>query len=455
MDTKRILVVDDDPQVRESIVEILRRKGCIIDACSNGNDALERFRGGGYQLVISDIKMPGMSGIELLEHIKQIDPDVPFIVITAFGAVDLAVDAMKKGAYDFIQKSMNLLDEIELNVARTLEYQSLVTENKQLKKALRDKWDYIGQTASIRNIRELVETIAQSRSTVLISGESGTGKELIARSIHSQSPRSAAPFVKINCAALPEGLIESELFGHEKGAFTGALRNKTGKFERASGGTLLLDEIGEMPIGVQAKLLRVLQEREINKVGGDDPISIDVRIVATTNRNLQKEIERGSFREDLFYRLNVFHIQLPPLRERMEDIEALAAHFVAKYNAENGFRVDGLDDACFKTLRSYTWPGNIRELENAIERAVVLTRSGVITPRAFFLTGAAETRADGLRPGMTVAEAEKELILRTLDFCAQNRTKAAEMLDISIRTLRNKLNEYGLGRCSEEHVEAL
>jgi DNA-binding NtrC family response regulator len=455
MEQRKILVVDDDSQVRESIVEIMRRKNCATESCSNGTDALARVRDESFDLVVSDIKMPGMSGIELLEQVKQIDPDMPFIVITAFGAVDLAVEAMKKGAYDFIQKSMNLLDELELTIERTLRYRTLVAENKQLKQALRDKWDYIGNSTSMKEMRELVQTVAQSRSTVLISGESGTGKELIARSIHYQSPRSGAPFVKINCAALPEGLIESELFGHEKGSFTGAMKNRTGKFELASGGTLLLDEIGEMPVGVQAKLLRVLQEREISKVGGDDTIAVDVRIVATTNRDLRKEIERGAFREDLFYRLNVFHIQLPPLRERMDDIESLAAHFVRKYNAENGFRVEGMHAGCFQKLKSYTWPGNIRELENAVERAVVLTRSGQIAPDAFALEHASHVPQQGLRAGMTVAEAEKELILRTLSFCNQNRTKAAAMLDISIRTLRNKLHEYGDEQVSREAAEAL
>ncbi|MFP4416702.1 MAG: sigma-54-dependent transcriptional regulator [Chitinispirillaceae bacterium] len=439
---KRVLVVDDDLHMRESLVEILERKGLQVESCSNGHQALEVFQNESYDLVISDIKMPGMSGIELLEKIKKIDEDIPFVVITAFGAVDLAVEAMKKGAYDFIQKSMNLLDQVELNVERTLRYRNLVTENKRLKTALRDKWNYIGATRSIKEIKELVATVAQSRSTVLISGESGTGKELIARSIHYLSPRQAGPFVKVNCAALPEGLIESELFGHEKGAFTGALRSRAGMFERASGGTFLLDEIGEMPIHVQAKLLRVLQEREVSKVGGDNSVSVDVRIVATTNRNLRQEVEKGNFREDLFYRLNVFHIQLPPLRERMEDFEVLANHFVQKCNDENGFHVEGLEPECFEKMRKHSWPGNIRELENAVERAVVLTRNGMIKPALFDVATPVKSGGQGLEAGMTVADAEKELILKTLEYCNDNRTKAAQMLDISIRTLRNKLNEY-------------
>jgi DNA-binding NtrC family response regulator len=444
MEKRKILVVDDDTIMRESVVEILRRRGYAIEACTNGREALEAFGRGEFDLVISDIKMPGMTGIELLSKIKQIDPDIPFLVITAFGDVSLAVDAMKKGAYDFIQKSENLLDELEMSVDRTLQYGSLLSENKRLKSALREQWSYIGATGPIEQIRELARKVAESRSTVLLTGESGTGKELIARSIHYQSPRQNGPFVKINCAAMPEGLIESELFGHEKGAFTGALRTKLGKFELASGGTLLLDEIGEMPTVMQAKLLRVLQEQEINKVGGDVPVEIDVRIVATTNRNLEEEIRKGAFREDLYYRLNVFHIHLPPLRERLEDIEALAEHFVKKYNQQNGFGVEGLDPACGPLLRRHGWPGNIRELEHAVERAVVLTRTGLIRPEAFALRESGDSKKQSLRPGMTIAEAEKELILSTLEFCGQNRTKAAQMLDISIRTLRNKLHEYGV-----------
>lgn len=448
MDKKRILVVDDDRYSREPIKETLRRKGYEVDAVGSGAEALELFTGGVFDLVISDLKMPGMTGIELLEKIKQIDADMPFLVMTAFGAVDVAVDAMKKGAYDFIQKSQNLLEEIELNVERTLQFRSLVVENKQLRTALQLRWDFIGKTPVMDEIRAMVITIAPSRSTVLITGESGTGKELIARALHQQSPRQSSPFVKVNCAALPEGLIESELFGHEKGAFTGALKNKPGKFELANGGTLLLDEIGEMTIPMQAKLLRVLQEREINKVGGDDPIEINVRVLVTTNRDLEAEIRKGTFREDLYYRLNVFHIHLPPLRERKDDIVTLCEHFLRKYNEENGFTVEGFESGCLDQLQKYSWPGNIREIENTIERAVVLTRTGRI-PRAHCSlrpTGA-ELRSTGggafeFKPGITIANAEKELILRTLDHCQQNRTKAAEILDISIRTLRNKMNEY-------------
>ncbi len=439
---KNILVVEDDLQMRETIVEILRRKKHNPVAFSNGIDALNGFKNGVFDLVISDVKMPGMTGVELLEKVKQIDADIPFIIVTAFGDVPIAVETMKKGAYDFIEKGGNLLEILEFSVERAIQHQSLLNENIHLRDTLQKRWQYIGKTSTIESIRELVDSIANSRSTVLITGESGTGKELVARSIHYLSNRRNEPFIKINCAALPDGLIESELFGHEKGAFTGALKTRAGFFEMASGGTLLLDEIGEMSINVQAKLLRVLQEREVNKVGGDEPVEVDVRVLATSNKNLEAMVNENSFREDLFFRINVFHIVLPPLRERMDDIPLLVEHFIEKYNNENGFSVSGIEDSAMKIIKSHTWPGNIRELENTIERAVVLKKCGKIASEVFDFKTMANVKSDGLEPGMTVAEAEKRLILCTLEFCKQNRTKAAEMLDISIRTLRNKLNEY-------------
>lgn len=455
MSKAHILVVDDNELFRESVVETLRRADHEVESAENGQNGLTKFQEGAFDLVISDMKMPRMSGLELLERVKQLDRDVPFLIITAYGDIETAVDAMKKGAYDFLQKSDNLVRELELAVERTLRFRSLVNENNELRSALRRQWNYIGSGIAMEEIRKLVSTVAQSQSTVLVSGESGTGKELIARSIHYQSPRHSQRFIKVNCAALPEGLIESELFGHEKGAFTGAFKRKLGKFELATGGTLLLDEIGEMSIGVQAKLLRVLQEGEINRVGGDEPISVDVRLVATTNRDLEEEVREGRFREDLYYRLNVFHVHLPPLRERKDDIPALVEHFVQKYNDRNGFSVENVGSEVLDAFSAYDWPGNIRELENAVERAVVLTRSGEVGVDTLHLGKRKETGgADGrfvFEPGITIAQAEKELILRTLEHCGQNRTKAAQVLDISIRTLRNKLHEYN--RQSEQREQ--
>ncbi len=448
MEQKKILVVDDDSLFRDSILEILRRRGYDLTAAKNGPEALIKFAEDTFDLVISDMKMPQMSGVQLLEKIRQSDTEVPFLIITAFGDVETAVHAMKKGANDYLQKSDSLPVELEMTVERLLEYRGLVKENKQLRSALKGQWNYIGESDCLSAVRTLVEKIADSKSTVLITGESGTGKELIARSIHYQSRRANGPFVKINCAALPEGLIESELFGHEKGAFTGAIKRRLGKFELAHGGTLLLDEIGELPSGVQAKLLRVLQEHEIDNVGGETPVAVDVRIIATTNRDLESEVAAGNFREDLYYRLNVFHIQLPPLRERKSDIPLLANFFVQRFNNENGFSVDVLTAEALAVLGEHAWQGNIRELENTIERAVVLARSGSIDPSLLALRARKSLGTDGdhgiVKPGMTIALAEKELILATLNACGNNRTKTAAMLDISIRTLRNKLHEYAV-----------
>ncbi len=444
MEKKRILVVDDNELFRDSIVETLHRLGFLIDAAQDGPTALKKIDASQYDLVISDMKMPGMSGIELLENIKANHPDIPFLIITAYGAIETAVEAMKKGAYDFLQKSDSLIRELELTVDRTLKYQSLINENRNLRSALNKQFDFIGNNNNMNDIRSMISSVAESRSTVLITGESGTGKELIARAIHFQSKRNSGPFIKVNCAALPDGLIESELFGHEKGAFTGAIKQKKGMFEAASGGSLLLDEIGEMAMIAQAKLLRVLQEKEVHKVGGDDPIEVDVRIIATTNRDLESQVDQDIFREDLFYRLNVFHIHLPPLRERKDDIIQIAEHFVKRFNDENGFSVEGFEENCIPMMKGYDWPGNIRELENAIERAVVLTKSGRIKPDVFKFKNNSERHFNdkSIQPGLTVAEVEKQLILKTLDYCNQNRTRAAELLGISIRTLRNKLNEY-------------
>jgi two-component system response regulator AtoC len=449
MEKRKILVVDDDDYSRHPVCETLKRQGYDVEEAGDGASALDILGKDGFDLVISDFKMPGMNGIELLEKIRKMDLDVPFLIMTAFGTIDIAVDAVKKGANDFLEKGDGISQRLELKVEQLLQYRQLLRENKSLKSVVARQWDYIGDAKAIEDIRALVKTVADSRSTVLITGESGTGKELIARAIHFQSPRHNRPFVKVNCAALPEGLIESELFGHEKGAFTGALNRRLGKFELASGGTLLLDEIGEMHVPMQAKLLRVLQEREINKVGGDDPIEVDIRLIATTNRDLDKEVREGRFREDLFYRLNVIRIHLPPLRDRKEDIPKLVEHFTERYNRENGLAIEGFDQGCWEILTSYDWPGNIRELENAVERAVVLTRSGRIKPDLLSLPFggvAAAASGGGIRSGATISQVEKELIIETLTRCSQNRTKAASLLGISIRTLRNKLNEYGMAK---------
>ncbi len=446
MSKARIMVIDDDPLMRNSTQEILRRAGYDADAFTNGQDGINALEANDYQLILCDMKMPGLSGLEVLDKVKSINEIIPFIVMTAYGTIETAVSAMRKGAYTFIEKPVSSPDELEMLVARALEFTQLREENRSLRQQLSKTCQYVGQSKAMRDVDAMVKSIAGARSTVLITGESGTGKELVARAIHANSTRSARPFIKVNCAALPENLIESELFGHKKGAFTGAIRDTKGKFELASGGTLLLDEIGEMPLSIQSKLLRVLQEREIDKVGGEQPIAVDVRIIATTNRDLRKEIGRGVFREDLYYRLNVVPIHLAPLRERKEDVAELLDYFIKQFNDENGFAVEGADENAVAKLVNYRWPGNIRELQNMVERAVVLQKSGWLKPDCFPLGDPLQSpasRVDGIASGITVAEMEKRLIIRTLDDCANSRTKAADLLGISVRTLRNKLQEYG------------
>ncbi|MEW6753295.1 MAG: sigma-54 dependent transcriptional regulator [Candidatus Latescibacterota bacterium] len=449
MASKRILVVDDDSYMREATEEILRLKGYDVDTAPDGRAALQRLEEAEYDLILSDIRMPGMTGMELLVAARARVPDTHMILMTAYGTIEDAVEAMKKGAFYYVQKGSTDPVEVELLVERALKFQETERENRRLRCELQDRYRFgnmIGKARNMEQVFDLISTVADSRATVLVTGESGTGKELVARALHYSSARSAGPFIRLNCAALPKELMESELFGHEKGAFTGAIKQTRGRFEMADGGTLLLDEISEIDPSLQAKLLRVLQEREFERVGSAHTIKVDVRIIATTNRDLQKEVEAGSFREDLYYRLNVIEISLPPLRERKEDIPALVQSFIAKFNADNGKSVTGITDDALDQLSRYDWPGNIRELENYVERAVVVARGAVIAladfPQKVF-AGPSSRTDDGIHAGLTVHEMERRLIMKTLEGCRGNRTEAATLLGISTRTLRNKLHEYG------------
>jgi DNA-binding NtrC family response regulator len=451
-----ILVVDDEELMRDLISTSLLRLGHKVKVRRNAQEALEavdqlRAEHGRFDLVVSDYKMPGLSGLELAERLLAADPALCVILMTAYGTIETAVKAMKLGVYDYIEKDPDnglKLERLEHTVNQGLQMSSLKSENRRLRETLSERYKFVGGSPVVEGLLRTVEEVASSNSTVLITGESGTGKEMLAQAIHSRSRRANLPFVKINCAAIPESLIESELFGHEKGAYTGAIKSRMGKFELANGGTLLLDEIGEMPLYAQSKLLRVLQEREITKIGGSDEIAIDVRIVCTTNRDLMEEVRKGGFREDLYYRLNVIPLEVPPLRERMSDIEPLAMHFVGKYNRENGYTVPGFKPEALARLKAHAWPGNVRELENVVQRAVVFAKSQDVGVEHLRLDGRAPAAPAvpeaGLAAGMSVAEAERILIMKTLEACQDNRTKAAEMLNISIRTLRNKLNEYKL-----------
>jgi DNA-binding NtrC family response regulator len=452
---KSILVVDDDQLVNEFIIETLTRSGYEMASASSGIEALEILDEREFDLVITDVRMPEMDGITLMTKIKENTPDTVVVVITAFGTVKNAVAAMKKGAYDYILKPCSP-DEITIVVDRALEHRRLSVENRELKAQIKQKYSFdniVGQNRRLLDIFELIQTSAQSKATILLTGESGTGKELVAKAIHYNSPRKDKPFIRVNCAALQDNLIESELFGHEKGAFTGAIRQNRGRFELADGGTLLLDEISEMPLQLQTKLLRVLQESEFERVGSGVPVKVDVRIIATSNRNLPDEVKNGKFREDLFYRLNVIAIEVPPLRARKDDVPLLVDHFIGKYNEEDGRQVEGISEKALGILSSYPWPGNVRELENLVHRAVVTCKEPILTHKDFpnyLALGPNAVMSDMLSEPITVAEGEKILIFKSLERNAGNRTKAAEELGITTRTLRNKMHEYGVADTVKE-----
>lgn len=446
MEKDQILVVDDECSMRLALSEALRRVGYGIDMAEDGFEALQKFRKGGFQLVISDVKMPKMSGLDVLKEIKRMSPHTPVIMVTGYGTIENAVEAMKEGAADYILKPFSY-EDLESAVKRTM----LMSKPDRVSGRDRSSGSrlksrvIVTQNPKMQNLLGLARNIAASNATVLIQGESGTGKELLARFIVENSPRRDKPFVVINCAAIPENLLESELFGHEKGAFTGAVSRRIGKFEMADHGTILLDEISEMSLSLQAKLLRVLQEFELDRIGGKISIPIDVRVISTTNEDLRRAVEEAKFREDLFYRLDVIPLMIPPLRERKEDIPLLVEHFL-KENGERGGpgREVTVSPEAQALLQKYDWKGNVRELENFIERAALVCEEGVIEPRHFFLDGTVRPQSESgeVPVGSTLREMEKQLILKTLEEVKGNRTHAAKVLGISVRTLRNKLKEY-------------
>lgn len=445
----RILIIDDEELVRDFITEVLIRMGFAPLAAPNGEKGIEYLEKSEYDLVITDFKMPGISGNDVLKRAVELWPDCRVIMITAFGTIDHAVEAMKLGAHDYITKPISP-DHLEVIVNKALEYKSLKIENRHSKSEISDKYSFesiVGKSAVMREVFELIRRASPSDSTILINGESGTGKELVAKAIHYNSARAEAPFIKMNCAALPEGLIESELFGHEKGAFTGAIRSTRGRFELADGGTLLLDEISEIPPALQAKLLRVLQEKEFERIGSGQTIRVDVRVIATSNRDLKSEVSNGNFRDDLFYRLNVIPIDLPPLRQRLEDIPLLIDHFLNRFCQKIGLPTKTMSEKAGQILLSYSWPGNVRELENLIERAVVISKNQELKISDFppeIAAGIPTLGKASMDVGMSIGEAEKILILKTLKAHGGNKSKAADVLGISARTLRNKLHEYGI-----------
>ena len=440
-----LLVADDDPGLRESLERTLTREGYRVVLASDGRAALERVQAGGVDLIVTDLRMPGLTGLELLRAAKAIMPDVDVILLTAFGTVEEAVKAMKDGAYDFLTKPFRREQLIKL-VDKALERRDLIEQNKALKKQLEDiraKGQMIGSSPAYRRMLSLVEQVADSSATILIQGESGAGKELVARTIHERSGRRAGPFVAVNCAALPETLLESELFGYEKGAFTGAVGRKEGRFELAGGGTLFLDEVADLSLVTQPKILRVLQEGEFERLGGTRTIQVDVRIVAATNQDLAEMVKDKRFREDLYYRLNVITVRVPPLRERHEDIRLLAQHYLRVYAAKNGRKLEGFSNEALERLESYKWPGNVRELENLIERTVLLARKDRIDAEDLpeEVAGVKRPPRDAILElvGTPLAEIEQRLLDETLRITGGNKTQAAKLLGIDVRTVARKL----------------
>ena len=435
----RILIVEDDPHMREGLTASIEKKGHKVEVACDALEAKLKLAGQGFDLVITDLRMPKGSGMDVLDCTRDLQPATPVVVITAYGTVEKAVEAMKKGAVDFIQKPFSLTDLWE-TLDRCLGSRGAHGPDR----AGSDPQVILTRNSQMLLILQRARAVAGTKVPVLLQGESGTGKELLARFIHRNSPRAHKPLVAVNCAAIPDNLLESELFGHEKGAFTGAISRKIGKFEQANGSTLLLDEIGEMSLNLQAKLLRVLQEWEVDRLGGNGPIAVDVRVIATTNADLLEGVRNGKFREDLYFRLSVMPLRLPPLRERKEDIPLLAEHFLKLACREHSRSIGGFTPRAMEKLEGHDWPGNVRELKNVIERAVLLASGDLVGEKDVWIEQLAGKEPEGIpgNGGRSLKDMERELILKTLEMEGWNRTRASAKLGISIRTLRNKLQEY-------------
>lgn len=454
----RILAVDDEESIREFLEIMLKKEGYDVTTAEDGQVAMDLLKKKSFDMVISDMQMPNVTGIELLKHVKDNYPDLVFMIITAFGTTESAVEAMKLGAYDYITKPFKI-DEVRIVIGNALKSKNLEVENRTLKKEMQKEFSFqslVGNSEKMHHIYELIKRVSQTPTNVLITGESGTGKEMVAKAIHVNGPLKNKPFVTINCGAIPENLMESEMFGHKKGSFTGAIQDKVGLFEVADGGTLFLDEVGELPLTIQVKLLRAIQERIIRRVGATEDQKIEVRIIAATNRDLEDMIKQGLFREDLYYRLNVILIRVPPLRERADDITLLAKHFLQKYSSRFTKGVSGISDEAMKVLRKYDYPGNVRELENIIERTVALEAGSTILPESlppFVNTPSGRKLAssyeieigdDGIELEKIIGQMEKELLVKAIHKANGVKKKASKLLGITFRSMRYRCDKYGL-----------
>ncbi len=470
MAIEKIIVLEDDAIVRNNLENYLRRKHYDVASTANIADAQEYLNKDNFDVIFLDVRLPDGDGTDLLKQLQSRAQKPLVVMMTGFGSVESAVECMKNGAFDYIIKPFSN-EQIEVTLRKAQEFTQLLKVNRFLSQDTDDgeSLELLGNSPAMQSLRSLIRKVARTQATVLIQGESGTGKELVARALYRESARANAPFIKVNCAAIPENLIESEFFGHERGAFTGAMTKREGRFELAHGGTILLDEISEVSPSVQAKLLRVLQERELERVGGNRTIKVDVRVIATTNRDLEQSVEKKEFRQDLFFRLNVVPIPVPPLRDRFEDVPQLAEEFMRRFNRKHGVHARGFTDEAVQVLKHHEWPGNVRELQNVIERAVILCGdNGMLEPDHLGLGASAQpasaslvvscsiepAKAAGAFP--TLEELEKHHIFAALDRCKGNRTHAAKMLNVSIRTLRNKLHEYnGTSPKSDEDKETV
>lgn len=463
----RILVVDDEESIREFLEIMLKKEGYEVTTAEDGQKAKEVLLKKSFDMVISDLQMPNVTGIELLKHVKESYPETVFMLITAFGTTETAVEAMKMGAYDYVTKPFKI-DEVRMNIANALKSQNLEVEVRTLKKELVREYSFqnmVGNSGPMHAIFDLIKRVSHSNTNILITGESGTGKEVIAKSIHYSGPLKDKPFVTVNCGAIPENLMESEMFGHKKGSFTGAVVDKTGLFEVANNGTLFLDEVGELPLAVQVKLLRAIQERIIRRVGATEDTKVEVRIIAATNRNLEDMVAKGTFRQDLFYRLNVINIKSPSLRDRADDIPLLANFFLKKYNERLGKNIGSISDEAMTIMKKYNYPGNVRELENMIERTVALEAGSTILPeslppmvnttsgRKMASSNEIEVGDDGLDLDKVIGQIEKEVLIKAIHAAGGVKKKAAKLLKISFRSMRYRIEKYNLGVVGDDELD--